>query len=109
MERSRDLSRDLRRSGTLRIVIPTTGSLGDVQPYVALGSELQAHGHDVRIATHADFESLVRGQKLDFWPIEKDSRAFHSADAGQKMFHSGGNPFVFLRQFVRLRQPCMAQ
>ncbi len=50
----------------MRLTIPTTGSRGDVQPYVALGLGLQAAGHRVRLATHADFESFVRGYGLDF-------------------------------------------
>jgi cysteine desulfurase len=63
----------------LRIVIPTTGSRGDVQPYVALGEQLQARGHLVRLATHADFEELVRGHGLDFFPVEASGRVLPHA------------------------------
>jgi UDP:flavonoid glycosyltransferase YjiC (YdhE family) len=91
----------------VRIVIPTTGSLGDVQPYVALGLGLKRAGHRVRLATHADFESLIRGRGLDFFAIEDSSRALHRRDAGERMTSTGGNPFTFLRQFGRLRQPLM--
>jgi UDP:flavonoid glycosyltransferase YjiC (YdhE family) len=89
----------------LRIVIPTTGSLGDVQPYLALGLGLQAAGHQVCLATHADFAPLVRGRGLEFFPIAGSSRAWHASEAGQKMLATGANPFAFIRQYARMRQP----
>ncbi|RSL94307.1 hypothetical protein CEP52_012726 [Fusarium oligoseptatum] len=42
----------------LNIVIQVVGSRGDVQPFIALGNELQRHGHRVRLATHDTFEKL---------------------------------------------------
>ena len=48
------------------------GSRGDVQPFIALGNELQRHGHRVRLATHDVFESFVRGSGLEFYPIGGD-------------------------------------
>lgn len=57
----------------LNIVIQVVGSRGDVQPFVALGCELQQqHGHRVRIATHAVFEDFVRKAGLEFYPIGGD-------------------------------------
>lgn len=48
------------------------GSRGDVQPFIALGNDLQRHGHRVRIATHGVFESFVRDSRLEFYPIGGD-------------------------------------
>jgi UDP:flavonoid glycosyltransferase YjiC (YdhE family) len=56
----------------LNIVIQVVGSRGDVQPFVALGNELQKHGHRVRIATHNIFEDFVRKANLEFYPIGGD-------------------------------------
>ncbi|KAJ5252962.1 hypothetical protein N7489_003372 [Penicillium chrysogenum] len=56
----------------LNIVIQVVGSRGDVQPFVALGNELQCHGHRVRLATHGVFESFVRDSGLEFYPIGGD-------------------------------------
>ncbi|KAF6836366.1 sterol glucosyltransferase [Colletotrichum musicola] len=56
----------------LNIVIQVVGSRGDVQPFVALGNELQAYGHRVRLATHDVFDSFVRGSGLEFYPIGGD-------------------------------------
>ncbi|CAI7648028.1 unnamed protein product [Penicillium palitans] len=56
----------------LNIVIQVVGSRGDVQPFVALGNELQRHGHRVRLATHGVFESFVRDSGLEFYSIGGD-------------------------------------
>ncbi|KAL4934238.1 uncharacterized protein BDV17DRAFT_248733 [Aspergillus undulatus] len=56
----------------LNIVIQVVGSRGDVQPFIALGNELQLHGHRVRLATHGVFESFVRNSGLEFYPIGGD-------------------------------------
>jgi sterol 3beta-glucosyltransferase len=45
---------------------------GDVQPFIALGQELQVVGHRVRIATHDVFEPFVRDSGLEFFPIGGD-------------------------------------
>ncbi|KAL6406718.1 hypothetical protein AUP68_09521 [Ilyonectria robusta] len=56
----------------LNIVIQVVGSRGDVQPFIALGTELQKHGHRVRLATHNVFDSFVRTAGLEFFPIGGD-------------------------------------
>ncbi|TEA21368.1 Sterol 3-beta-glucosyltransferase UGT80B1 [Colletotrichum sidae] len=56
----------------LNIVIQVVGSRGDVQPFIALGNELQTYGHRVRLATHDVFDSFVRKSQLEFYPIGGD-------------------------------------
>lgn len=56
----------------LNVVIQVVGSRGDVQPFVALGKELEKHGHRVRLATHNAFASFVRDAGLEFYPIGGD-------------------------------------
>ncbi|KAL5404067.1 hypothetical protein PMIN06_005350 [Paraphaeosphaeria minitans] len=56
----------------LNIVIQVVGSRGDVQPFIALGQELQSYGHRVRIATHDCFASFVGESNLEFFPIGGD-------------------------------------
>jgi sterol 3beta-glucosyltransferase len=89
----------------MRITIPTTGSRGDVQPYVALGVGLRARGHDVCLATHADFESLVRRHGLNFYPLAEGGQTLQASDTGDRMLQTGSNAFAFLREFNRLRRP----
>ncbi|KAK3293855.1 uncharacterized protein B0H64DRAFT_433147 [Chaetomium fimeti] len=56
----------------LNVLIQVVGSRGDVQPFIALGNELQTYGHRVRLATHNVFEDFVRKAKLEFYPIGGD-------------------------------------
>lgn len=56
----------------LNIVIQVVGSRGDVQPFIALGNELQKYGHRVRLATHDNFGSMVQKANLEFYPIGSD-------------------------------------
>lgn len=43
-----------------KVVIVTSGSRGDVQPYVLLGLEIQSRGYEVVIATEARMQELVQ-------------------------------------------------
>jgi UDP:flavonoid glycosyltransferase YjiC (YdhE family) len=43
-----------------------------VQPFIALGNELQQFGHRVRLATHNVFEDFVKSSGLEFFPIGGD-------------------------------------
>lgn len=56
----------------MRLTLVTVGSRGDVQPLVALGRGLQAAGHAVRLASHAEFESFVREHGLEFAAIPRN-------------------------------------
>ncbi|KAL4973118.1 hypothetical protein BDW66DRAFT_162365 [Aspergillus desertorum] len=53
----------------LNVVIQVVGSRGDVQPFIALGNELQKYGHRVRLAAHDVFATFVRDSGLEFYPI----------------------------------------
>jgi len=59
------------------------GSTGDVRPMVALGAGLRAAGHEVRLATHAQFRDLIEGQGLEFWPIAGNPIGELSTEAGR--------------------------
>jgi UDP:flavonoid glycosyltransferase YjiC (YdhE family) len=85
----------------MRLVIVTTGSRGDVQPFVALGQGFQRAGHRVFLATHAPFESFVRAHGLDFSPIAGDPRELLSTPEG-KAFLEARDPFTFLTRFTGL-------
>ena len=67
----------------MKISILTVGSRGDVQPYVALGQGLQAAGHRVTLATHADWEPFVAEHGLAFRPVAGDLRGTLEGEAGQ--------------------------
>jgi sterol 3beta-glucosyltransferase len=89
----------------LRIVILSTGSQGDVIPYLALAVGLKAAGHKVTLGTHSDFAPIVQARGIDFYAIADDSRALHETLEGRKMLVAQGNPFVFMRQYAEMRKP----
>lgn len=47
-------------------------STGDVQPFIALGQELKASGHRIRIATHGNFKDFIESSELEFFSIGGD-------------------------------------
>jgi len=56
----------------MRIIIPTIGTRGDVQPYIALALGLQTAGHQVVIASHPSLKSLVESYGVPFSPMGPD-------------------------------------
>ncbi len=68
----------------LQITILAVGSRGDVQPYYALALGLQRAGHQVRNATHSNFEAFVSHQGLDFAPMTGDFNQLLRSE-GQKL------------------------
>ena len=56
----------------MRITMICIGSTGDVRPYIVLGRELKARGHEITICAFADFESTVLKSGLCFKPINGD-------------------------------------
>ncbi|THC93158.1 hypothetical protein EYZ11_007367 [Aspergillus tanneri] len=56
----------------LNIVVQVVGSRGDIQPFIALGKELQKHGHRVRLATHLEFRDPINEAGLEFFNIGGD-------------------------------------
>jgi sterol 3beta-glucosyltransferase len=56
----------------MRVTITTSGSRGDVQPYVALGVGLARAGHEVTLTAPAAFERLITARGLAFHPVAMD-------------------------------------
>ena len=53
-------------------LIPTIGTRGDIQPYLALAAQLMKAGHHAIVATHPCMRELVESYKIDFAPIGPD-------------------------------------
>lgn len=74
-------SPDQRTIPYLNIVIQVVGSRGDVQPFIALGRELQNFGHRIRLATHDVFGDFVKKAGLEFFPIGGDPEQLMSVSS----------------------------
>jgi len=51
------------------LVLATTGSLGDLHPYLAIGLGLKSRGHRVAVATCNFYRDRVEGLGLEFRPL----------------------------------------
>ena len=49
-----------------RIAIAAIGTMGDVQPFVALALTLKKRGHSVVLCATNDFEGFVTGHGVEF-------------------------------------------
>lgn len=58
----------------MRVTVVAVGSRGDIQPLIALGVGLRSAGHEVRLATHAQFEDLAKPYNLDFRAVGPNPR-----------------------------------
>jgi UDP:flavonoid glycosyltransferase YjiC (YdhE family) len=56
----------------MKIALTTIGSRGDIQPFIALGIELQKHGHSTVILTHPWAEQVVNFYGLKHIPVGDD-------------------------------------
>ncbi|KAF3601440.1 hypothetical protein F2Q69_00039050 [Brassica cretica] len=65
---------DLQNIPLMQIVMLIVGTLGDVQPFVAIAKRLQDYGHRVRLATHANFKEFVLTAGLEFYPLGGDPK-----------------------------------
>lgn len=63
---------DFKPTEPMRITCLTIGSRGDVQPYIALCKGLMAEGHQVKIATHAEFKDWIEGHGIKFGLVGGD-------------------------------------
>ena len=93
----------------MRITILTAGSLGDVQPYVALGVGLREAGHDVRLATHEKFRNFVQEHGLYFFSVEGDPQTILEGETGQRWLESGKNPIAFIKRMMEVAHPIIWQ
>ncbi|HEV7278221.1 MAG TPA: glycosyltransferase [Devosiaceae bacterium] len=59
-----------------RIAIAAIGTMGDVQPFVALAIALQRRGHSVVLCTTSDFETFVTDHEIEFHNLGADIQAF---------------------------------
>ncbi|MBF8190349.1 glycosyltransferase family 1 protein [Nonomuraea sp. K274] len=67
----------------MKVLIVTTGSRGDVQPFVALARGLTAAGHEATLAAPRRFGALVEPYQVDFAPLDDSVFAVQDEVAGK--------------------------
>ncbi|MFI6072505.1 glycosyltransferase [Actinoplanes sp. NPDC051343] len=83
--------------GHVRVLIVTSGSMGDVAPYTGLGNRLREAGHEVTVATHEPFRAAITATDLQFHPIPGDMREILPNARGQDGVSSGTGPRALTR------------
>ena len=67
----------------MRVCIMTSGSRGDVQPYVALGKELIKKGHTAVICTGGSFKQFIEENGVEFQETASDLMAIAAIPEGK--------------------------
>ncbi|MBA3470565.1 MAG: glycosyltransferase family 1 protein [Herpetosiphonaceae bacterium] len=88
----------------MRLTLLTWGTRGDIQPYVALGTGLQAAGHTVRLAAPALFKDMVIEHGLEFFPLAGDPRQMIANETTNTRLETR-NPLQAMRHITQLFAP----
>lgn len=83
----------------MRVLITTFGTLGDLEPYLALGRGLAARGHEPVIATHEFYRELVEETGMGFRPVRPDAHPEDRQAFARAMSPRLGSKYV-LRDLV---------
>ena len=62
------------RGYSMKTVIFTMGTRGDVQPYIYLSRALKKNGHDVKLGSHPCWKKLIEDAGVSFLPIGPDRK-----------------------------------
>ena len=91
------------------LTLVTTGSRGDVQPFIALGLGLAASGHAVTLATNPLYEAWIRDCGLSFHPVEGDPMGMVQGEQGRAWMETGRRGLGFVRGFREYTGPILHQ
>ena len=83
----------------MKILIPTIGTRGDVQPFIALAQGLACAGHFVTLASHPVMQTLVESYGVTFAPIGPD---IDLGRATADFRNRARNPIIGLIKAMRL-------
>lgn len=88
-----------------QILIATTGTHGDVVPYLALAKGLKQAGHHVKLVASNEFASMAREYGVAFASIGVDSMDFFRSQEGRQL--AGGNVFALMRAMKQFFIPAV--
>lgn len=81
----------------MHIVILTTGTRGDVQPYVAVARGLMAAGYDVTLAACPEFEDFVTMRGVAFRAFGPPLRPLLDSDLGREFLETADDVRAYCR------------
>jgi hypothetical protein len=86
-----------KETTSMKILISSIGSRGDVQPMMALALELRALGHDTLLCVPPNFKSWVESYGLVCMPVGSDMQLFIASVQAE----FGGGPVQKTQALVR--------
>jgi rhamnosyltransferase subunit B len=92
-----------------RIVLNTSGSLGDLHPYLAIGEVLRARGHEVVLASHPEYRERAEAAGLAFAPVGANLSDFGDRDDVMRLAMSRrtGSRFVLEKLVLGPLRKCV--
>lgn len=94
MQSARDLRRRRRR---LNVVLFSSGSAGDILPFLRVGSALVSRGHNVHFITHCGYDRLAEEAGLRYQPFDSPAQYAEFLSEAALLNTPGGIP-RFLRK-----------
>jgi non-ribosomal peptide synthetase component F/UDP:flavonoid glycosyltransferase YjiC (YdhE family)/glycosyltransferase involved in cell wall biosynthesis len=82
------------------MLLVTTGTHGDVLPFVVLGRGLVSRGHRVTLVTHAPFAEAARAAGLDFVPLDTEEAYDRLIEDTAELFTQTGDVFDATRSYL---------
>ncbi len=73
----------------MNITLVTTGTRGDIQPFVALAVRLVREGHRVTLVTEPDFARLAVTYEIDFVPVGNPVKSLLERSDSTQAIESG--------------------
>ena len=92
----------------MNIGIITTGSRGDVQPFIALAIGRMRRGHEVTVVASENFKDFVEGFGVRFLPVTGDSETTINSPEALHLLE-GGNVFKFIYHLVKIGERTASQ
>lgn len=86
----------------MHLTLLTSGSRGDVQPYLALAKALNAAGHQARLIAPLNFEKLATQHNIEFAPMRAN---FEELLQGGSLMNSRTNPLKLFKAMQDLIMP----
>jgi len=93
---------------SMRYGIITTGSRGDVQPFIALALAMMEKGHDVTIVASENFRDFVKGFGVQYRPVTGNSEQIINSPDALKLLE-GGSVFKFFYHLQKATARSAAQ
>jgi sterol 3beta-glucosyltransferase len=86
-----------------QVTIFTTGTRGDIQPFIPLSHGLKRAGFAVRLTAGSEFRGMIEAAGIEFAPVELDYNALLLSPEIQSLMEKGGTNLLaaMLRLFPR--------